>query len=265
MPKANVNGININYTVEGQGDPLIMIMGLGSGQNNWRFQIGSFKKCYRTITFDNRGVGKSDKPAGPYTINMMVDDTVGLMDHLNIQKAHVLGVSMGGMISQELAINHPERVDKLVLACTFAKRDGVSGFSSEIDNAIEVYERASCDKASQRRLFGVFMDSVFNKWSYRVLILPLMKVAIRFFAPKGVAQQFEAVLAHDTADRLRLIKAPTLVLTGTEDRLIKPISSEVIANLVPKAKLVKVEGGSHGFNAEMRSEFNGEVLEFLRN
>jgi pimeloyl-ACP methyl ester carboxylesterase len=92
MPKANVNGINISYRVEGQGDPLVMIMGLGSAQNNWRFQIGSFKKYYRTITFDNRGIGKSDKPTGPYTIKMMADDIIGLMDHLGIEKAHILGV-----------------------------------------------------------------------------------------------------------------------------------------------------------------------------
>jgi len=265
MPMANINGININYKVQGQGEPLIMIMGAGSNQSGWRYQIGSFKKYFRTITFDNRGVGKSDKPTGPYTMKMMADDTIGLMDHLNIEKAHILGGSMGGMIAQELAINHPERVDKLVLACTFARRDEKSGFSSEINKAIEAYA-ASRDEASQRRLFSVFMDSVSNKWSYRVLILPLMKIAIRFFAPpKGVAEQFEAVLAHDAADRLGMIKASTLVITGTEDRAIKPISSEVIASLVPNAKLVKVLGGGHNFHIEMRGEFNKEVLNFLRN
>jgi len=265
MPMANINGINMNYRVEGQGEPLIMIIGAGSAQSGWRFQIGLFKKYFRIITFDNRGVGKSDKPVGPYTMKMMADDTIGLMDHLKIEKAHVLGVSMGGMIAQELAINHPERVDKLVLGCTFARRDETSGFSSEINKAIEAYEASSRDKASQRRLFGVFMDSVFNKWSYRVLILPLMNIAIRFFAPKGVAEQFEAVLAHDATDRLGVIKASTLVITGTEDRAIKPVSSDVIASLVPNAKLVKVLGGGHNFPIEMRGEFNREVLDFLRN
>ena len=268
MAKVFVNGINIDYRVDGQGDPLIMIMGFGSAKNNWRFQIGSFKKYYRTITFDNRGVGKSDKPTGPYTIRMMADDTIGLMDHLGINKAHILGVSMGGMIAQELAINYPERVDKLILAATFARRDRTSGYSSEASKAQEIYDESPHDEVRIRRLAAVKVDLTLNKRLYRILGIPQMRIMIRLAplsALNGLAGQIDAILAHDTVDRLKLIRAPTLVITGTADRLVKPVSSEVIANLVPKAKLVKVEGGSHGFNAEMRSEFNKEVLKFLRN
>jgi len=265
MPMANVNGININYSVWGQGDPLIVIMGLGSAKIRWGFQLGPFRKYYRTITFDNRGVGKSDKPTGPYTIKMMADDVIGLMDHLGIEKAHILGGSMGGMIAQELAINHPERVNKLVLACTFARRDETSGFSPEVNKAIEAYEKSSRDEASLRRFSSVTMSLSFNKWYYRVFIGALLKIAIRFITLTGIIAQFEALLAHDAADKLRMIKASTLVITGTEDRVIKPISSEVIASLVPNAKLVKVLGGGHNFPEEMRGEFNREVLDFLRN
>jgi pimeloyl-ACP methyl ester carboxylesterase len=265
MPEVKVNGITINYRSEGQGEPLILIIGLGSDQSNWRLQTEVFKKYYRTITFDNRGAGKSDRPTGPYTINMMADDTIGLMDHLDIEKASILGVSMGGMIAQELAINHPERVEKLVLGCTFARRNGTSGFSPEISEALEVYDRSTHDEVSLRRLVYVIIDSTFNEGLYRILAIPLMKIAIRFSALNGFVEQLEAVLAHDVAERLGVIKASTLVITGTEDRVIKPTSSEVIANLVPKAKLVKVEGGSHGFSGEMSSEFNREVLDFLRN
>jgi len=265
MPIANVNGININYSVWGQGNPLIIIMGLGAAKIRWGFQLGPFRKYYRTITFDNRGVGKSDKPTGPYTIKMMADDVIGLMDHLGIEKAHIFGGSMGGMIAQELAINHPERVNKLVLACTFARRDETSGFSSEINKAIEAYERSSRDEASFRRFSSVIMPLAISKWYNRVLLIPLLKIAIRFITLTGYIAQLEAVAAHDAADRLGMIKAPTLVITGTEDRVIKPISSEVIASLVPNAKLVKVLGGGHNFPTEMRSEFNKEVLDFLKN
>jgi 3-oxoadipate enol-lactonase len=170
------------------------------------------------------------------------------------------------MIAQELAISHPERVDKLVLGSTFARRDETSGFSSEFSKALEAYERSSRDEASLRRFASASMPLAINKWSNRVLLVPLMKIAIRFLrVSTGVAEQLEALLAFDAADRLGMIKASTLVITGTEDRAIKPVSSEVIASLVPKAKLVKVLGGSHSLYMEKRGEFNREVLDFLGN
>jgi 3-oxoadipate enol-lactonase len=263
MPRAKVNGINMNYMVEGQGDPIVMIMGLGGARSSWRFQTGFFKKYYRTVTFDNRGVGKSDKPASPYTIRMMADDTIGLMDQLSIVKAHVLGVSMGGMIAQELAINHPERVEKLVLGCTFA-RAGSSADSPEMNKAMETYGKSSQNEVSQRRLISTMLDLSFNTWSNRVFILPFAKIAIRFFSIAGITEQMKAVSTHDTVERLKMIRAQTLVITGTEDKLVNPISSEIIAKLVPNAKLVRLPGGGHTFFMEMHSDFNREVLHFLK-
>jgi pimeloyl-ACP methyl ester carboxylesterase len=114
-------------------------MGLGGSKSGWRFQIPTFKKHYRVITFDNRGAGNSDKPKGPYSITQMADDTVTLMDHLGIAKAHIIGVSLGGMIAQEVAINHPERVSKLVLGCTYACIDEANGRTPEWDKAINEF------------------------------------------------------------------------------------------------------------------------------
>jgi pimeloyl-ACP methyl ester carboxylesterase len=249
--------------IEGQGQPLVMIMGLGGARSSWRSQKGLFKKYYRTVTFDNRGVGKSDKPIGPYTIKMMGDDTLGLMDQLGIEKAHVLGVSMGGMIAQELAINHPERVDKLILGCTFA-RAGASSDSPEMNKAMESYRKSLQDEASQRKLLSALLDLSFNSRSNRAFILPFAKIAIRFSSISGIVEQMKAVSTHDTVERLKMIKAPTLVLTGTEDRLVNPVSSEMIAKLVPNAKLVKVPGGGHTFFMEKHNDFNREVLRFLK-
>ena len=129
MPKARVNGISINYSVEGRGEPLFLIMGFSGSKMAWFFQRGAFRKHFQVVTFDNRGVGQSDKPPGPYSMKMFADDTVGLMDHLGIDKAHVLGASMGGMIAQHIALSHPERVRKLVLSCTVASRQGGGGHS----------------------------------------------------------------------------------------------------------------------------------------
>ena len=264
---ANVNGIDLSYSVQGKGEPLVMINGANEVRGNWRRQIGPFKKYFRIITFDNRGMGRSGKPPGPYTTMMMADDTVGLMDFLGIQKAHVLGVSMGGMIAQELAINHPDRVDKLVLGSTFARRDETSGFSPAINEAWEAYERSTRDEASLRRFGSAVMSLAVNNRSNRVFLIPLMRIIVRFAPVKSFGralEQWDAIWTHDSADRLGIIKAPTLVICGTEDRSIRATSSDAIAHLVPKAKLVKIAGGSHSLYMEKSGEFNRQVLGFLR-
>ena len=139
MPIAKVNGININYMVAGQGEPLVMIAGFSADQSLWKSQLPAFKKQFQMVIFDNRGVGKSDKPQGPYSPKMMSEDTIKLMDYLNIKKAHILGHSMGGLIAQEIAINYPERVMKLILASTWAYQDNdANGVTSAMLEACEI-------------------------------------------------------------------------------------------------------------------------------
>ena len=123
MPMTRVDSIELYYEEHGSGDPLLLIMGLAADSTAWMFQMPDFAKHYRTIVFDNRGVGRSSKPPGPYSIHQMADDAAGLLEQLEIERAHVVGVSMGGMIAQELALRHPERVRGLVLACTYPEPD----------------------------------------------------------------------------------------------------------------------------------------------
>ena len=123
MPKVRVNGIELHYEESGSGDPLLMIMGFGGDHQAWAFQVPAFAEGYRVITFDNRGAGQSEGPDVAYSTRMMADDAVGLLDVLRIERAHVLGVSMGGMIAQEVALNHPRRVRSLQLHCTYARPD----------------------------------------------------------------------------------------------------------------------------------------------
>jgi pimeloyl-ACP methyl ester carboxylesterase len=259
MPLAELNGININYKAEGQGEPFMMIAGLSASRSNLMPQISFFKKHYRVISFDNRGVGRSDKPPGPYSTKMMADDTVSLMDFLGIEKAHIMGVSMGGMIAQELAINHPQRVIKLVLACTYASQDEISG---------DTPEQGKLSKQTPEKMISAMISMAFNKPFYRFTFGLLARILTGFMgasARLGVAGQIEACRKHNTLERLSSIKAPTLVIVGTEDRLLKPISSDIIAGKIPNVKLVKVEGGSHTFFIEMKKVFNLEVLNFLKN
>src|SRR5712691_12441450 len=123
MSVAKVGTIELYYDEHGSGDPLLLVMGLAADSAAWMFQVPDFARHHRTIVFDNRGVGRSAKPPGPYTIHEMADDAAGLLDALDIARAHIVGVSMGGMIAQELALRHPQRVRGLVLACTFPEPD----------------------------------------------------------------------------------------------------------------------------------------------
>jgi len=267
MPKAFVNGINLNYKVDGQGEPLVLIMGIAGSRQGWIFQKHVYRRYFQVITFDNRGVGRSDKPSGPYSMRMMADDTVGLMDYLGIEKAHILGVSMGGMIAQELAINYPERVKKLVLGCTFAREDETGGHTSEYFKGLGVGKDCSDDelrRVSAKRVLTTDFSLAFNNRPYRMILTPLSWVYARLLPTKGIRAQFEAIVDHDTLDRLHKIEAPTLVITGTQDRIIRPSSTEVIANRITNAKLVKVDGGPHALFVAMKGRFNREVLDFLR-
>ena len=266
MPKAHVNGINIFYKVQGSGEPLILIMGLGGECGDWVLQSRAFKKDYRVITFDNRGVGKSDKPVEPYTTNTMTDDIVGLMDYLEIDKAHILGVSLGGMIAQEVAIRHPERVRKLILASTSAGRDENGGHSPGLLRAMGLREGFP-DEDIKSVDIGKVMTSLnahaFSGGAIKLMAVPYCWVRGKLFGIEGLKGQFEAAMTHSTLDRLHLIKAPTLVITGTEDRIVSPSSSDTLASRIPNARLVKIEGGSHTLVAEKRGRFNREVLDFL--
>ncbi|MBM3156216.1 MAG: alpha/beta hydrolase [Chloroflexi bacterium] len=266
MPRANVNGTTIYYEVNGQGEPLVMIMGFGGGLKGWYFQTRAFKRHYRVITFDNRGIGKSARATEPYTVSTMAADTLGLMDHLGVVGAHVLGMSLGSLVAQEIAIEHPERVMKLILACASIGEAQENDMHERMVKAFKVKEGPEgVDLRSVN--FEEAMDTVialsFNKKRYRMLVSPVSKVYMKLVGVNGHFRQIEAVQGYETLARLHRITAPTLVITGSADNLLPPKYSEQIASLIPGAKLVKVEGGSHALNIEMRHRFNKEVLDFL--
>ena len=276
MSTANVNGIDLYYDVAGSGDPLLLIMGLAADSRAWLFQVPDFARHYRTLTFDNRGVGRSSKPAGPYTIHEMADDAAGLLETLDIAPAHVVGVSMGGMIAQELALRHPQRVRSLVLACTFPEPDAdveqqrqfsVSQFGGQISATGEM--QIDVQALDPLQFFQHLLPRVFNQ-SFIDAELPkliqLFSGALEYgFSLEAILGQVQAVMSHRTTDRLHRITVPTLVLTGDADLLVPPANSDILARHIPGAKLITVPGGSHGFNFETPAVFNGHVLEFLAN
>lgn len=269
MPKAKVNGISIEYDVCGHGEPLVLIMGFGGSKWAWFFQRRAFRKHFRVITFDNRGAGRSDKPTEPYTMRTLADDVVGLMDYLKIDKAHVMGLSMGGMIAQHVAITYPERVGKLILASTLprALRDGGGGFAPEIAKALGFaggYTEEDARSVPADKTFGAVVAFAFNRPLYRIPAIIASRVYPKLIDRQGVAGQHDAIMGHNTLDALHTIKAPTLVIAGARDRIISSHASEEMASRIPNARLVLIEGGSHAALLESRVRFNREVQDFLR-
>jgi len=263
MPVAKIGEINLCYEVHGKGQPLILITGFASAQNMWYAQVRAFSRSFRVVTFDNRGFGKSDKPPGPYTTKMLAGDTVALMDHLGIEKAHILGGSMGGMAAQEMAIEHPGRPDKLILSGTSAGgrplRDMLFGL---IEAATPGWNRSRPDLATAnlQRFMVAMASRSFNGMLYQVLIMPLVRLQAKLGKVNVPVGQLEAMLSHNALERLDKIQAPTLVLTGSQDRLMPPHSSEELASRIKGAKLVVIDGGAHALGGE---RFNKEVLSFL--
>jgi len=274
MSTTTVNGVDLYYDVTGSGDPLLLIMGLAADSTAWAFQVPEFAKHYRTIVFDNRGVGRSAKPTGPYTIHQMADDAVALLDVLDVPRAHVVGVSMGGMIAQELVLRHPSRVRGLVLACTYPEPDenieamrqfSLTQFGGSVTASGEM--RIDLTTLNPMMFLQHMLPMVFNPEFIQQELPKLLQVfggALQYgFSLEAILGQVEAVMTHKATDRLHQIAAPTLVLTGDADRLVPPANSDVLAKLIPGAKLVKIPGGSHGFNFEVPDVFNREVLSFL--
>ena len=274
MATARVGDIDVWYEEQGSGHPLLMIMGLATDSTAWAFQLPEFARHYRAIAFDNRGVGRSSKPAGPYSIHQMADDAKGLLDVLGVPRAHVLGVSMGGMIAQELALRHPERVSALVLACTYPEPDATveerrSFMVGQLGGQVRTDGEISIDVANLNPLLFMqqMLPTVFNPEFIAAELPKLMQVfagALQHgFSMEAILGQVSAVLGHRATDRLHRIGVPTLVLTGDADRLVDPSNSDVLAREIPGAKLVKIPGGSHGFNFETPEVFNAAVLDFL--
>jgi 3-oxoadipate enol-lactonase len=274
MSIAKIGSLDLYYEEHGAGEPLLLIMGLAADSTAWMFQVPEFAEKYRTIVFDNRGVGRSSKPAGPYTIHEMADDAAALLAVLHVQRAHVVGVSMGGMIAQELALRHPECVHGLVLACTYPEPDAdiernrrfsvqQLGGSVSAEGEVQIDLKA----VNPMDFLQHLLPMVFNQEFITNELPKLLQVfsgALQYgFSMEAILGQVEAVMSHKATDRLAHITAPTLVITGDADRLIPPANSDIIAQAIPGAKLVKIPGGSHGFNFETPEVFNRAVLEFL--
>jgi pimeloyl-ACP methyl ester carboxylesterase len=261
MPKVRIGDVSIYYEVKGEGEPLVMIMGLAGNLDWWDPQmISEFSKYFKLILFDNRGAGRSDMGQKPFSIKLFADDTAGLMDALGISKAHVLGFSMGGMIAQELVLNYPEKVEKLVLCSTFCgAKKGVLPPPQPVPlDDLEANPRKVMEFMARAIFTEEFIKNnpqVFEDMVQRMLRAPISKEAF--------LKQYYAIMEFDTYDRLPQIGVPTLILHGKKDILLPVENAIIMAQRIPKAKLIIFENAGHALAEEMDKVISA-ILNFLR-
>ncbi len=262
MPTAHVNGIDLNYQLEGEGpETIVLINGLADALESWDFQVPALLDAgLRVLRFDNRGIGASDAPAGPYTSRMLADDAKALVDHLGLTDFHLMGVSMGGMIAQEYALAYGSDLRSVTLACTYAAP-------------------------------GPFCSRMFSMWGdlapalgvpFVMRDVTLWAFTVPFFSERpdeatefeeamaalempveAYLSQLSAIQTHDTTERLAGLTVPTLVLAGEVDTLIPTSLSRELHKLVPGSTWATVPGG-HACIWEFPEPFNSTLIDFVR-
>lgn len=263
MPEAKINAGQLYYELQGEGEPLLLISGLGCDNSAWLSITDELSKSFRIIIFDNRGAGRSIVPEAPYSIRDMADDALQLLDHLSIHSTHVIGHSMGGYIAQEFAINYPERVKKLIL-------EGTATLSSTRNNVL-------FENFLKWRRDGMGLENWFRAWSFwlfapqcfedKIFINTFIQDALQYpyiQSILGFKGQIEAISTFDTRDRLEKIEAKTMVITGNEDILITQKESEILRKGISKNSTSRIDNTAHYIHLEKPKIFNQTVLEFLK-
>jgi len=277
---ADVNGIKICYDIHGDGDPVILIHGFSDRKEHWRAQVGALSTHFKVIRMDNRGAGKSDRPNGEYTMEVYASDVAGLINSLGIERSHIIGHSLGGMIAQNFAILYPNRVDKLILINTIP---GLKPPGESIDEAIKMYRENAIAgheammedplnefligaKSSYSRNFWKIMREEPKKtfhgiWSVEDLVEEKVK-----FGPtiKDLSNQAHALSTHNTYERLHEIKNKVLILSAEKDKSCPKTMGEKMHELIPNSKFEVIEGAGHQSILEKAPEVNQVIIDFLK-
>jgi len=267
MPYVQTNGINLYYELHGNGEPLVLIPGLGYGGWMWHKMIPGLAEHFQVISIDNRGVALSDKPAGPYTAQMLAADVVGMIEDFAIPKAHIMGHSMGGFIAQALALDYPERVDKLILSAT---NFGGPRHVPIAPEAMAVLTDLSGDPIERLRRgivvscapgFAKNNPEFVEQWvNYRVQ---------HPIDPAGYQAQLAiglGLLADEASfeQKLERVTAPTLILFGVEDKVVPKENAGLLAARIPGSRVEIMPGVGHFFPFEAPEAANAAVVRFLK-
>jgi pimeloyl-ACP methyl ester carboxylesterase len=263
MPIAKAGTINIEYFTEGSGPPLLMVMGFAGSAHSWGEPfLERLRKQFTVIRFSNRGTGESDKPQEQTTIRMMADDSVALLDALGLERPHVLGISMGGYIAQEMAINYPQRVQGLVLGCTGVGGPNAVQADAQTMASMAYVPDTSIEDLIRKAWYALVSDS-FQESGRPFLEDMLVSMVKRPTPLDTIMKQMTAIIAHDVSARDSSITAPTLVIHGSADRLVPPANGDQVAAAIPGAERRTIEGVGHMFFWEKPEESAQIVTEFL--
>ncbi len=260
MPKATLGGTELSYERSGSGEPLLLIMGMSGTARHWRESfLEGLRSDFDVIVYDHRGVGESTRLEGPITIAEMAEDAAGLLAALELESAHVVGISMGGMVAQELALAHPEMVRTLTLGCTYCGGEGSALGSPEViqrlTEAMLSGDRERAIRTSWEANVSAAAADDETAWEEFLAIAERGAVAVPV-----VMAQMQAVAGHDTSARLsHLERMPVLVIHGTEDEMLPVENARLIASLIEGSQLEVFEGVGHLFFWE-RPERSAELI-----
>lgn len=264
MPFANVNGIRMFYDQKGEGEPLLLIMGITARGEVWEKHLNYWSQYFHCIIADNRGVGLTDAPPGSYSSAEMATDYAGLLEHLDIESCSVIGCSMGSIIAQQLAILFPERVSSLVLMCTWSYCDNKT---SSIFELMKIYkERLEPGEFAHYIQQLIYSKKTWDDEKQLITFQQDRKTASSEEVPQslqGLKGQADACITHNTFDELRSISQPTLVIGGGEDRFVPDWMLREIADEIPHSTLYLYKDAGHAFHWEHIEDFNPRIKKWI--
>ena len=259
MPFANSAGARIYWEEHGQGPPVLLVMGLSFTLEMWFRILPHLARQYRTIIFDNRGIGRSDVPRGPYAMRTLASDAVAVLDAAGIAAAHVVGASMGGMIAQEMALSFPDRVLSLALGCT-----SYSGLFSKWPNFRRGPNGIAWLRAERLERERSVRDLLYARSTPDLLVEEDIQIRCNCsWSFKGVLSQLTGILLWNSYSRLPQIQAPTLVMHGEEDHLLPPQNGQVVAARIPGAEFVLLPDAGHMLTTDQPEAVLQHLLNFL--
>jgi 3-oxoadipate enol-lactonase len=259
MPFVENHAVNIYWDEQGAGAPVLLIMGLGYPSCMWHRTRPGLAIRYRTVALDNRGVGQSDVPPGPYQMALMASDAAAVLDAAGVKRAHIFGVSMGGMIAQEFALQYPDRVYSLVLGCTAPGGPNAVKAEPEARDLLMARGKMTPDQAMEASVPYIYAPT-----TPRARIEEDFAVRRkRFTSLQGYMAQLQGIISWEAYSRLSTIRVPTLVIHGESDRLVPPANGRLIAEGIPGARLVVLPQASHIFTTDQPDAALDAILDFL--